>query len=318
MKKLRLYLLVCLLIFLGASCSPSEKTSLSGGNGSTRPQLNGLSRDQLANYSATTEIQFQGPTHWIYQLKTRKSPDLREESLHIEGIATAKNPGDIRLVTDGKTTWMIGPGTDNECVQFPNNQGMDPTFIYPETLVTMQDLNNLLGYMGEEPILGQASQHYGRSDITIGQWKNAQVDVWQDRSSQALFRFILQASGDDSIFATGAGSIKMNYAITDFSPGTIQPVEGCQISVPMPDSAQKYVRLPGMASFETPAGMEELIRYYQGVLPGQKWTEKEPLAQDGASAVLSYSRDTENIEIHIEAAPGGGNKVKILWITSAP
>ena len=94
-------------------------------------------RDAAASYSAEFHIQFNGVKNWSYLLRTCKSPTLREINLHIEGLENTQNPGDIRMVTDNTTTWMTGEGTDQQCVQFPNGKGMDPTFIYPELLISI-------------------------------------------------------------------------------------------------------------------------------------------------------------------------------------
>lgn len=314
MNKKLIHSLLCLLVFLMAGCSPSETPTESSQNSDQNPPaFTRMNRDQLANYTATVVIQFQGPLNWNYQLLTRKSPSLREENLHIEGIDTARNPGDIRLVTDGAETRMVGPGTDNECLQFPNNQGMDPTFIFPETLVSDQDLNGLLAFAGEEELLGKPSRHYSGRDITFGNWKDASVDIWQDKDSQTMLRFTLQATGNDEFFNTGTGTLYMWYEVSELDSGTIQPVEGCEISVPLPDSVEKFVRLPGMASFETTAGPDEIRSFYQAMLPQQGWAEKETTTEAGDSVVLSYARDAEEVEIYFEAAATGGTKVKLLF-----
>jgi hypothetical protein len=75
-----------------------------------------------------------------------------------------------------------------------------------------------------------------------------------------------------------------------------------------------FVRLPGMASFESKSSIEELVKFYQAALPGQNWVEKEPPFQGKEGTVLSYQRDVEEVEIHIEQNPAGGSSVKLLFI----
>ena len=66
-----------------------------------------------------------------------------------------------------------------------------------------------------------------------------------------------------------------------------------------------FVRLPGMASFESKSSIDELVQYFQATLPGQNWVEKEPPFQVEGATVLSYQRDVEGVEIQIEVNPGG-------------
>lgn len=238
---------------------------------------------------------------------------MREESLHIEGVSPAFNPGDVRLVTDGSTTRMIGAGTDDQCVQFPNDHGMDPTFILPESLASSEALVGSLKYAGEGKINGVASLHFRGQNLTIDGWEDAQVDVWQAKDTQALVAFELHAAGGDPFFNTGTGKISARYDARDAGEEVIEPIGGCEPSIPLPADAVLYVRLPGMASFETPSSTADVQNFYQQALGQEGWAEKEPAAQAENSVVLSYSRSAEEVEIHIETAPAGGSKVKFLF-----
>ncbi len=318
MKK-RSVVIILLLALLIAACSPKPSTSSTSGGkqqgaGSAKETFTDLNREKFSSYLSRFRVQFDGDASWGYQLQTRKSPTLREINLHIEGIEKSANPGDVRMVTDGKTSWMIGPGTDNECVQFPNGQGMDPTLIYPEMLLPGDSLAGLLKLAGNEPIGGIASQHYTGSAPTAGNWKDVSVEVWQDPGSRGLLRFTMQASGTDPFFGKGAGKLTAYYEAGALDVAAIEPVKGCEISVPLPDPVEMYVRLPGMASFESNSGLEQMQSFYQTELPKANWTEKEPPAQSEGVTILSYQRNYESVEIHIEALTDGGSKVKLLFI----
>lgn len=295
-----------LMIFLTAGCSsPDPKAALAK-----------LNHDGLGSYTSTFDVQFYGPTHWAYQLTTRKTAKLREMSLHIIGITGANNPGDVRLVTDGTTSWMIGPGTDNECVQFPNKQGMDPTMIYPEGLVTVKDLPQILSLSGEEKVAGRTGLHYTGKAATMNGWNDAQIDVWQDKANQSLLQFNMQATGDDQIFNTGKGKLTARYETTALDGAPIEPVKGCEIAVPLPPTAKKVVRLPGMASFESSAKPEEIRAFYEAQLPAANWTVKDAPAQAEGATILSYQRAKETVEVHIETGDPSGSMVKLIFITA--
>ncbi len=324
MKKYLLRLLFLLTFLVSGCSSPAATTSAPPvvstiqqnltHSQPTVPALRMLNRDQLASYAATFEVSFEGATPWKYQLKTRKSPTLRETNLHIEGINGAQNPGDVRMVTNGTTSWMIGPGTDQECVQFPNNQGMDPTLIYPETLFGSQDLPALMKLVGEEKVAGAASLHYQARAVAINGWENAQVDIWQEKNSKTLIQFTMQATGEDPFFSSGTGKLSARYDVSGMGSAPIEAVKGCEIDVPLPDSATKIVRLPGIASFESSQSREEIQSFYQSRLPQENWVEKNALAQTAEAVVISYQRDAESVEIRIADAPSQGTQVKLLFM----
>ncbi len=265
------------------------------------------------SYSDTFEIRFDGDIPWTYQLKTRNANGLREINMHIEGISDKDNPGDIRLVTDGVTTWMTGQGTDQACIQFPSHEGMDPTFIVPETLFPYQSAQSLLSAAAEEEISGKKSVHYSGSGLPQGAWTNATVDVWQDQATGGLVRFSMQAAGDDPFFGSGAGTLSASYEAMDYVEGNIEPVQDCGIEAPLPKKVELFVRLPEMASFESPTPPNEIVSFYQNGLSQAGWAEAEPLTEDAGKIHMSYTSGDQEIEIQITPRDDGGSKVKLLF-----
>jgi hypothetical protein len=319
MNKLNpILIFVFIFIFLISGCSPAATTVPTAPAGQTPGTVQAdpvvFNRDTWDSYSAVFQIQFTGPVNWTYRMKTRKSLAVEEVSLHIEGIDGAQNPGDIRLVTDGKTTRMIGVGTDNECIQYPNNQGMDPTFLSPELLAAPGELGEMLRRIGEEPLAGVMGQHYQTTSTTVGPWNDAQVDIWLEPVSDMLLMFTMKAAGDDPFFGTGIGTLSALYAAGPLEDQTIEPISGCEISVPLPESAAMFVRLPGMASFESSDKADEISNFYQTILPQEAWIENEPLALAGSTSILSYRRGTEVVEIYIDQIASGGSKIQMLFL----
>ncbi len=269
------------------------------------------------NYSDSFEMRFEGSAPWVYQLKTRNANGLREISLHMEGLPTKDNPGDIRLVTDGSTTWMNGKGTDNNCIQFPNNQGMDPTFIVPETLFSIQMNESQLGAPAEEEISGRKSLHYSANGLSQSGWTEIGIDAWKDALTGNLMRFNMQASGEDPFFGTGAGKVTASYEVVESVEGKIQQVKGCKIPVPLPSKVEAFVRLPEMASFESPTKPAKIVSFYQGALPKESWSEVDPPSKEGNTTILSYSKDGQEVEIQVTPRDAGGSKVKLLFVKQA-
>jgi hypothetical protein len=310
-RTLSTLILAAMLIGLAAGCSgPTAAGEGSDPGNNNQPAIN---RDALNSYSADFTVQFKGTASWIYQLKNRRSDATHETTLHIEGVQSAQNPGDIRLLTDGARTWMKGPGTDDECITFPNGQGMDPTFIQPEALVSLASLGGALKNVGEEKVGGVATWHFHAEKVVTGPWSDATIDIWQAKDTGMLYRFTMQAAGDDPFFQGGTGALSAEYAAGPLGEETIAPVEGCDLGISLPGQVSMFVRLPGMASFESTTSPQEIIAFYQSTLPEQNWVETEPPAQAENATILSYHRDADNLEIHVETAEGG-SIVKVLFI----
>ena len=321
-------LLACLLL---AACAadPNPPAATSTGSparttpkpATSTPAPSGVlwsahSRELPPSYTASFMIQFSGPVTWKYSLQLRKTPALSEKSLHIDGLDRITNPGDLRSVSDGLTTWMSGESTDQECVQFPNNQGLDPKWILPESMVSPAEVSKSLKAGGEETIAGRPSVHYSGSAARIGYWQDARFEVWLDKANQALLQFEMIASGDDEFFWTGKGSLYARYSVESLASPKIESISGCQLSVPLPETAERLVRLPGLASFESKARGEDLRVFYQERLPKDGWKESEPAAQNGKTIVMSYQKGSEKVHISIEPAPSGsGSLVKLNFIT---
>jgi len=257
------------------------------------------------------EMRFDGPAPWLYMLKVHSSPPLRETSLHIEGIDPTLNPGDVRLVSDGTTSWMIGPGTDNQCFQFPSGQGMDPTFLYPADLLPLGELNGKLPFSGTQDVAGKNLKRYSAENLTISNWDISNINAWQNPSSGVLVGLSLQAAGEDPFFATGQGTLKAQFALSEPPGEPIQPVTGCEISLPLPDSASMFVRLPGLASFESTASVAEMTVFYQNWLAQAGWTETTPVEQVDGAVEMSYTNGSEEVTIQIEQV-GDKTKVKLV------
>ncbi len=266
------------------------------------------------SYSDAFEIRFDGSQPWVYQLNSRNVDGLREMRLHIEGVDVKDNPGDIRLVTDGATTWMTGEGTDQACIQFPSHQGMDPTFIVPQTLFPPQSAQTLLGSAVEELNAGKPNLHFSGSGVSQGGWTDAKVDVWLSKGSQKLERLAMQATGNDPFFGTGTGQLTASYDTVYPAEGDIKPVPGCEVDVPLPNHVEAFVRLPEMASYESPKQPEKMVIFYQDGLTQAGWAEIESPIEDSGVVVLSYARGDQEVEIQVAPRAGGGSQVKLLFM----
>lgn len=317
MKLLR-FLIVLALLAVG--CSPAAQPVKTENEPAVPPAAAptpaSANRAEFENYTAVFQMDFDGPVKWQYRLETRRAGALRENSLHIQGVDKAKNPGDVRIVTDGTTTWMTGPGVENECVLFPSDAGLDPSLVYPEDLIPIPELAAAMQMVREETFAGQPSRYYRGGPLVLGGWQDAQVEMRQSKDGDALLQFAMLAAGADPVFGAGAGSMMASYTVESLDPPQIEPVQGCEIGAPLPEDAFDLVRLPGMASFRTKQTVEAVAALYQAQLPGQGWAEKTPPATVDGKTQLSYARNDEGLEIQIEPHAEGGASVTLIFLSA--
>jgi hypothetical protein len=83
--------------------------------------------------------------------------------------------------------------------------------------------------------------------------------------------------------------------------------------VPVPDTAAKMVRFPGLAYFESPSGIEEISKFYQAALAQEDWVVNDPPLQAEDLIVLSFKRGEEMVEIQIKANTAGGSEVSLIF-----
>jgi hypothetical protein len=190
---------------------------------------------------------------------------------------------------------------------------MDRTYLYPETFISVMALGGALKLVGEEQLNDFTVLHFNAAGAVSGPWRDATIDHWQEKDSGMLRQFKMTAAGDDPFFATGSGNIDAIYVAGPLGSDNIEPVTGCEISVPLPEAIGMFVRFPGMASFESKSSVEELVQFFQATLPGQNWAEKGPPFQVEGASVLTYLRGAEEVEIQIESNQAGGSSVKLLF-----
>lgn len=216
----RLFLsLVVFLTFI--ACSTSTVNTSKEGNTSESDIVvdtySGINLEALPNFSATYSIDFEGDYTWRYTLVTRFDGELTEYFLHIEGVDPVRNPGDIRLVTDGETSWMTGPGADNECFMFPDEMDVGPAFLSPDDILAPQQVTTLLSPKGEEEIESIQTTHYVARADALGGLSNLRIDLWLSSARTALM-YNLQASGGDPLFDAGEGHLNANFMVIEIAP----------------------------------------------------------------------------------------------------
>ncbi len=297
------YLLIFLPLLFALACLPTAAvTPIS----STKPAPTQLSPalQMPDTYHATFEMRFEGTYTWVYHLESRVGSGAdggaTAYDLHIEGVEASQNPGDVRVVLEGDVVKMRGPATDDACVQFPSDLDLGQSFLTPDDLIPIQEVEAALHPVGTETIAERETTHYTLRQPNLAGWQNVEIDVWKDTASGATLRYDLHVQGMDPLFDAGEGTLSGQFVVNDIGPQTIEPITGCEIDLPLPPDATRLVRMPGLVAFESAATPDEIVAFYRTALAEAGW---EPLAEPehGVDAVLlSYRRDGETLDVNIE------------------
>jgi hypothetical protein len=265
----------------------------------------GLNTQALVAYHATFLLRFEGDSSWSYRLDARSDGTAHEYLLELEGLSPAQDPGDVRLVSQGGVSRMRGEGTDGQCVQFPSDMALGPSFLLPDDLLAPAELTPFLQEQGQQQVNGVDATLYSLSQASLAGWGDVGVDLWLDPVTGAVLRYDLQASGADPLFDSGSGALTGRYLVNQIGGQAIAPITGCEIDLPLPEEHHGLLKLPGLVAFESTASLPETVDFYRARLPDEGWTESdEPLVGQQAT-VLSYERDGEALEINIEQSDPG-------------
>lgn len=293
----------CCLVTLPSFSSPT--TTPPPPTATPAPTYTGLALESLDAYQATFEMCFEGAFNWAYHLETRTDEDTVEYYLHLEGLNASRNPGDVRVVMTGDTTRMRGPGTGDECVQFPSDLDLGMAFLTPDDLVAPEALQEPLIALGAETIAGIKTTHYTLHQVSFDDWHDMEMDLWLDDVTGAVLRYDLHAAGPDPLFDAGEGVLSGKFLVNDVGPQTIEPITGCEIDLPLPPDATRLIRLPGLIAFESATTPTEIADFYQTALAETEWELlAEPQVGDDV-VLLSYRRGEQMLEINVEASDKG-------------
>jgi hypothetical protein len=281
------------LLFLITACSVPTPLPTA-----TSLAYTGIGLDGLSAYQATFEMRFEGDYSWVYHLETRTDGSVVAYDLHLKGVSASRNPGDVRVVVEGDIVRMRGPGTDDECLQFPSDLDLGLSFLTPDDVIGPEEIQSSQSLLKAEAVAGIEAAHYTLRQANLGGWRDLAVDLWLDDGTGAVLRYDLRADGPDPLFDAGEGALSGQFLV-EVGPQTIEPVAGCEIDLPLPPDAARLVRLPDLIAFESAATSAETVAFYQAALAEAGW---EPLAEPETGddvILLSYQRDGQTLEINI-------------------
>ena len=299
----RLSLVLILLVAAACVPPPTEETGLT---------YTGLGLEQLDAYQATFEVRFEGDYAWEYQLETHWDGTAMAYDLHLEGVDPARNPGDVRVVIEGDTVRMRGPGTGDTCVQFPVDLGLAPSFFSPDDLIAPDAFPDPLTLAGTRDVAGVETTRYTSGVTRSGDWSELEVDVWWDDGLDVALRYDVEATGPDPLFDAGEGELSGQFLIETLDPPGVEPVEGCEIDLPLPADATYIVRLSGFVAFESDALPDEVVSFYRTALAEAGWQLTAGPEQGDGVIQAAFARNEQDLTLTVEAS-GEGSHVELLF-----
>lgn len=301
--------LFLLVLVLATACAPTATPDMQ--------TYSGLGMEVLPGYAATFDLRFDGATDWHYILETRTNRQSHsiEYNLQLEGLSESRDPGDVRMVTVDKISRMRGPGTNDECLQFPSDQDLELSFLTPDDLIAPAKISDQLEKLDTKRIAGVTARGYRLRQAKLGKWEQVEVDLWRDEKTGAVVQYDLKATGEDPLFNAGAGVLSGQFIVKEIKAQTIKPIEGCEIDLPLPKTATRLVKLPGLIAFDTTQSTEEIVSFYQAELAKAGWeVVAEPETGEKAT-LLSYQQGEHTLNINIETNARGAHVE--LWLDKA-
>lgn len=310
MQRFILFISLLVMTTIGCSVFSSDETKQDTGPVYEVPAV--VESNELDGYAAALNVYFEGDYNWRYKLETRSDGSQLEYTLHLSGVDARKNPGDIRLVTDGEYSWMTTLEGEAECFQFPNDLDIGPAFLGLADLVDMELIADNLDWVGSEEVFGVKSDHYAIEKTSLDKWVDLELDLWQAKKNEAVYRYDLLAYGNDPLFDAGEGTIEAAYIIHDTKKQKIEPVEGCEYDVPLMRDAERITKFPGLISYESGASLEKTGDFYKNKMLRDDWEVFIDAQQTDDAIVMSYQRDGIVVDINIEKIEDGVT-VEILF-----
>lgn len=314
----RFFVFLSIVLFIAACATPRTSTvKKSSSSKKNKGVYTGINVDHLTDYKTTYDIEFNGSYTWRYSLTTHFDGKRTEYNLHIEGVDPRRNPGDIRMVAEKETSWMTGPGVEYECYMFPSDFEIDYTFLTPDDTFPPEEISSLLSYESKQKE-GDLSINVYTADVTeYEEWRDLDIVLWLVKGEDYPIKYDIEATGQDPLFGAGEGQFRGAFSVADDSGYVIEPITGCDITIPLPKSADKVVRFPGLISFESSDDPDKVIVFFQDYLNSNGWTADDTLMGTDTGMQMSYTKGKEILVFYFKFDEEKGVYVEILQETSS-
>lgn len=298
-------ILVCVLLLSLMACLLGSPDDLITTREPENDGYSGLQLEELPSYLALFDLRFVGEKDWTYQLELRSDGESKEYLLHVEGVTSSQDIGDVRMVEQGDVRRIQGSATGGDCWQFQSDMDLGPAFLTPDDMFKPQNLTQPLVEAGGERIAGAEATRYVVHQDVLGVWRDLELEIWIHDAREAVLRYDLEAEGEDPLFGAGEGVLSGHFEVVDLEKPEIKEIPPCHVSVPLPEQMDDLLIVSGLISFESEMSLEELVAFFEDGLPKKHWKEVEsPVGEEGAT-ILSYKRGKETMEIVIKRMERG-------------
>jgi hypothetical protein len=307
----RMAIMACLVPLLLSACAgltapESTATAIPAGS------YDGLNLEDLESYRASFRLTFSGETRWSYQVLTRKSAERLERELHTEGITGDGHPGDVRLVREGSTNRMLGPGTSGQCLQYPSHFDVNIQFLSPDDILPPEDFSEPLAPLAIEAVAGLPVTHYAMLQDELDGWQEVQVGLWLTPDGGIVLRHQFAAAGWDPYFGAGYGTIEGVLEVEDLGAQEIESINGCEPRFPLPADARSVVILPELIAFESDTEIESLSEFYVDRLSSEGWLPLDQEDRSSGAIALRFRRQGATVDIDLRDM-GEHRHVELLY-----
>lgn len=296
-------LLLTAISLAWVGCGPSNPTV------TKQPRDSGVGLENIDRYAATFEIEFTPDGGlaggWTYSLDivSNGAAGLRR-SLSMEGVSTAKDPGDTLLTRVGESQYMTGEGVgDAGCLIFPVSIDLDTSFLMPGDFIALTQLRPGLVPVKDEMVAERAGQLNTFKAGSLGDFTDVSGEIVIASVGNIVLRYEFSGHTVDNRFADGlAGILTWHYAITDTDPAEDVAVpEGCTPEYPVMADATELSRLPGLIKYISPSTPEVVLAFYEQTLTAEGWLVLTLPKSGEGTTVLSYARQGETLNVSVRA-----------------
>jgi hypothetical protein len=296
---------VCVLLLSLVACLPGSPDDLVTTREPERDSYRGLQLEELSYYHALFDLRFAGEKDWTYQLELRSDGESREYLLHVEGVTSSQDIGDVRMVEQREIRRIQGSVTGGDCWQFQSDMDLGPAFLTPDDLFAPQNLTQSMVETGGGRIAAAKATRYAVHQDSLGVWRDLELEIWLHDARQAVLRYDLEAEGEDPLFGAGEGVITGRFEVVDLTKPEIKQIPPCHVSVPLPEQMENLLIVSGLISFESEMSLEELVAFFEDGLPIKHWKEAESSIGEEGATILSYKRGKETMEVVIKRMERG-------------
>jgi hypothetical protein len=288
------------MLFL-AGCVFQSPRDLVTPAAATDSMYRGLQLEAFGAYHARFTMSFEGESEWWYQVNLASDGESKEYSLSLEGLPPSADPGDVRVIETNGVYTLRGEATEGSCWRFPASEHFQSEPLTPDDIIKPGWISPELTDKGLEKNLGRSTNLYTFDDRLGSEFSRAEISIWIDRVTGGVLRYSFQLKGTDPLFNFGAGTLSGDFTVLDLEADPIEPIEGCESELPLPEDASELSLLSDFVGYRTGLSPEDLTNFLVPSLRQLGWQQAGDTDAIPGTATLTFVQDAQTLEVFIEA-----------------